>query len=386
MPGGLTRSAPSQGDMPISNQMGGISKDTWIIASEPQRGPENIRAASDGHGNHNNALPSRAADNIFWVGRYAERAEGSVRILRTSIKKIYNNPDTTNPDYQASLHNLLRGVTSLTGTWPGFFAEDAADMLETPEKELLAVALDEQRIGSLAHSLRCLTQSGFAVRDLWSSDTWRVMDELEARLDNSQHATLWQLQEPMDHLVTSLSAFSGLVMESMTRGNGWLFLDIGRRLERGLLLISLLRTAFSVRHNDGVETQLIESLLDGSDNLICYRQHYRSYFELPSFLELLLLDEHNPRSLAYQITRLHEHVAKLPRESASQKLSTAERMTVEASTMLKLANLDELLAVSKDGVREHLDQQLSRLYYLLSTLSESITADYFRHGNAPQPL
>jgi uncharacterized alpha-E superfamily protein len=175
-------------------------------------------------------------------------------------------------------------------------------------------------------------------------------------------------------------------MENMTRGNGWLFLDIGRRLERSLLLISTLRTAFSVRQNDGIETQLIESLLDSSDNTICYRQHYRSYFELPSFLELLMLDTCNPRSLAYQIANLHEHVAKLPLNRQGQRLSAEQRLVLEASSILNLANLDELLVVSKGGVRENLDQQLSRLYYLLGTLSEAITVDYFRHGNAPQSL
>jgi uncharacterized circularly permuted ATP-grasp superfamily protein/uncharacterized alpha-E superfamily protein len=391
MPGGLTRSAPEKGDVPISNQMGGISKDTWILASEPQHTTDSIKPeyAADSHANHNNALPSRAADNIFWVGRYAERAEGSIRLLRATVKKLYLNPDRSNPDFEVSLHSLLRGITNLTGTWPGFFSEQPEAMLQAPEAELLSVALDEQRAGSIASSLRCLVQAGYAVRDLWSSDTWRVMDEMEEHLANSQQlgdSTLWQMQEQLDQLITTLCAFSGLVMENMTRGNGWLFLDIGRRLERSLLLISTLRTAFSLRQNDGVETQLIESLLDSSDNTICYRQHYRSYFELPSFLELLLLDPYNPRSLAYQIANLQEHVAKLPLNRAGQRLSTEQRMVLEASSMLNLANLDDLLLVSEDGVRENLDQQLSRLYYLLGRLSEAITADYFRHGNGPQSL
>ena len=391
MPGGLTRSAPEKGDMPISNQMGGISKDTWIIASEPQHVATSIRPerAADSHGSHNNALPSRAADNIFWVGRYAERAEGSVRLLRATVKKLYMNPDRGNLEYEASLHCLLRAMTNLTGTWPGFFSEQPEALLQSPEPELLSVALDERRCGSIANSLRCLVQAGYTVRDLWSSDTWRVMDELEEHLAHSQQlgeSTLWQMQEHMDKLVTTLCAFSGLVMENMTRGNGWLFLDIGRRLERSLLLISTLRTAFSMRQDDGVETQLIESLLDASDNTICYRQHYRSYFELPSFLELLVLDTYNPRSLAYQIANLHEHVDKLPLNRQCRRMSAEQRLVLEASAILNLVNLDDLLAVSKDGVRENLDQQLSRLYYLLGTLSEAITADYFRHGNTPQSL
>jgi uncharacterized circularly permuted ATP-grasp superfamily protein/uncharacterized alpha-E superfamily protein len=391
MPGGLTRSAPEKGDMPISNQMGGISKDTWVIATEPQHLATSIRAEHPGdtRGNHNNALPSRAADNIFWVGRYAERAEGSIRLLRATVKKLFVNPDRDNPYYEASLHCLLRGVTNITGTWPGFLAEQPEALLRSPEAELLSVALDESRSGSIAHSLRCLVQAGYSVRDLWSSDTWRVMDEMEEHLAQSQRTgdvTLWLMQEQMDRLVTTLCAFSGLVMENMTRGNGWLFLDIGRRLERGLLLISTVRTAFSLRLGDEVEMQLIESLLDSSDNTICYRQHYRSYFELPSCLELLLLDQNNPRSLAYQISQLQEHVARLPGLRQGQRLSTEQRLLLEAGTMLSLANLDDLVAVSRDGVRDNLDQHLSRLYYLLGALSEAVTADYFRHGGMPQPL
>lgn len=391
MPGGLGRSAPDKGDGPISNQTGSISKDTWVIADAPQHVPESIIRANSlaPRRGHNNALPSRAADNIFWVGRYAERAEASTRLLRATIKKISVSPDRSYPQDETCAHTLLRSITSLTGTWPGFYDEEAAELLQSPESELRSVVLDEQRSGSLAHALRSLLQSGYAVRDLWSSDTWRVMDEIEAHLARPHQAsddTLWLMQEHLDSLITALSAFSGLVMESMTRGNGWLFLDIGRRLERGMLLIATLRTAFSTRQSDMVENQLIEALLDTSDNLICYRQHYRSYFDLSSFLELLLLDEHNPRSLAYQIARLHEHTGKLPHTGNSQRLSAEERLSLEASSLIGLARLEDMLTASKDGVREHFDQQLSRLYYLLGTLSETLTSTYFRHGNAPQSL
>lgn len=391
MPGGLGRSAPDKGDGPISNQTGSISKDTWIVTGEPQHmnpGVAQVHSLSPQRG-HSNALPSRAADNIFWVGRYAERAEASARLLRATLKKITVNPERGNRHDEACAHTLLHSITSLTGTWPGFFGEDAAELLQMPEPELLSVALDEQRPGSLAHALRSLVQAGFAVRDLWSSDTWRVMDDIEAHLARPRataDGALWLMQEHLDSLITALSAFSGLVMESMTRGNGWLFLDIGRRLERGMLLIATLRTAFSTHQNEAVENQLIEALLDTSDNLICYRQHYRSYFDLPSFLELLLLDEHNPRSLAYQVARLHEHTAKLPRAGQQQRLSAEERLALEASSLISLARLEDLPNISKDGIREHFDQQLSRLYYLLGTLSETITNTYFRHGNLPQTL
>lgn len=389
MPGGLTRSATQRGDMPIANQMGSISKDTWVTTPERHRAvksgiqPQPIARVDTHHG----ALPSRAADNVFWVGRYAERAEGSVRLLRAVSRQLFVDFERGNADYEQSLQVLLRCVTSLTGTYPGFFAEETVELMANPETELFAVATDESRSGSLAHSLRSMMRAGFTVRDLWSADTWRVIDDLEEQLGKIQQdrMALWQMQEHLDQLVNSLSAFSGLVMESMTRGNGWLMLDIGRRLERGLQLIAILRTAFSMAHGAETEFRLIESLLDTSDNLICYRQHYRTSPELSSFFELLLLDKSNPRSLAYQMDCLQAHVAKLPRET-SDRLSAEERLMVEAVSMLNLVRLEDLLKTSPSGIREGLDQQLSRFYYLLGALSETITAAYFRHGKAAQSL
>ncbi len=155
-----------------------------------------------------------------WVAN-AERAEGSIRLLRATVKKLYINPEPDNSNYQACIHNLLRSITSLTGTWPGFFAEADEEDIDTlfsqPEAELLSVTLDEERVGSLAHSLRRLIKAGYAARDLWSSDTWRVMDELENSLIQSQddHDTaLWQMQGNMDMLITALSALSGLVRKA----------------------------------------------------------------------------------------------------------------------------------------------------------------------------
>jgi uncharacterized alpha-E superfamily protein len=360
-----------------------------VIATEPEKyeTARNIGASAISGNEH--ALPSRAADNIYWVGRYAERAEGNIRLLRATVKKLYINPGNDDPDYEESLKCLLRAVTNLTGTWPDSLDEDYAALLKSPESELISVALDEQRSGSIANLLRNVVRTGYSVRDLWSTDIWRVMDDMDEHLAQPQQLgenALWKLQELMDRQITTLSAFSGLSMENMTRGNGWLFLDIGRRLERAMLTISILRNVLSAHRRDGVEAQLIESLLDTSDNTICYRQHYRSYYELSAFLELLLLDANNPRSLAFQITCLKSHVAKLPRTNKGQRFSAEERLMLEAGSMIDLVNLNDLLVVSGDGIRENLDQQLSRLYYLLNTLSETITAEFFRHDSSPQPL
>lgn len=390
MPGSLTRSAAQQGDAPVSNQMGAISKDTWVIAgNEHHQAHVSEPAEKPSAGSYSSTLPSRVAENLFWVGRYAERTEGSIRLLRTTVKKLYINPDISNPHYESSLHAILSGLTNITNTYPGFVNKDSNALLKTPDSELLSLMLDEEKAGSIANNQRCLLQAGYSVRNLWSSDTWRVMDEIKGHLEQSQQlseSTLWNIQEHMDRLITALSAFSGLIMESMTRGDGWLFLDMGRRLERALLLISLLRSSFSIRQAEGTETLLMESLLETSDNLICYRQHYRNSIELLSFIELLMLDKNNPRSLAYQLNRIQEHVSKMPRAQTNAQLNMEERLILEASNLLDLTNLNELIISSDGHVRENFDQTLSRLYYLLVTLSEVVTATYFQHGQLQHSL
>ncbi|MDO9394829.1 MAG: circularly permuted type 2 ATP-grasp protein [Methylotenera sp.] len=391
MPGSLTRSAAQQGNVPVSNQMGAISKDTWVIGGQ---NPNQANTIETPHSkllasNYTSTLSSRVAENLFWVGRYAERTEGSIRLLRTTVKKLYINPDINNPYYKNSLYAVLRGLTNITNTYPGFLNKESDSLLKTPDSELLSLMLDEEKVGSIANNQRSLIQAGYSVRNLWSSDTWRVMDEIKCHLERSQQlteSTLWNIQEHMDRLITALSAFSGLIMESMTRGNGWLFLDMGRRLERALLLISLLRSCFSTAQAEGTELLLMESLLDTSDNLICYRQHYRNSIELPSFIELLMLDKNNPRSLAYQFNRIQEHVSKMPRKQTNTQLSIEERLILEANSLLDLTNLSDLIKVSDGNVREKFDQTLSRLYYLLATLSDTVTATYFQHGQPQHSL
>jgi uncharacterized alpha-E superfamily protein len=130
----------------------------------------------------------------------------------------------------------------------------------------------------------------------------------------------------------------------------------------------------------------MESLLDTSDNLICYRQHYRNSIELQSFIELLMLDKNNPRSLAYQINRIQEHVGKMPRKKNNGQLGLEERLILEASNLIDLVGLNDLLNISDGHVREKFDQTLSRLYYLLVTLSDTVTATYFQHGELQHSL
>lgn len=391
MPGGLTRAAPEQGRMVVSNQAGAISKDTWVLASEPEKHITLwAQTAATGVLPSAGALPSRAADNLFWVGRYAERAEGATRLLRSVINQINENEEFRDATGSEVLGILLRAVTHLTSAYPGFVGTGAEERLQHPEAHLMQVISDDERPGSLASTLRDLTQAAYVVRDRWSNDTWRVIDniaERSQRMAGTTQRLTSQTQDDLDDLITVLAAFSGLCSESMTRNHGWRFLDSGRRLERALQLISLLRNLLIWRYEDPVEQLLLEDALVTSESLITYRRHYRSMLRFDLVLDLLLFDETNPRSLIYQFERIQEHLTLLPRQHTDHQLSPEERLVLEAVSQIRLTEASTLAHVSENApAAMELDQLLARLSNLLVNTSEAITDAFFSHVESPQPL
>jgi hypothetical protein len=183
MPGGLTRSAPVKGGYVVSNYAGGISKDTWVLTSVPQKHTSMWLQADRIERTVKSSyhLPSRAAENLFWVGRYAERAEASARLLRVIVNYL-NNGESFGSDEEAlteSMPILLGTLTHVTMTYPGFVGKGSDARKAQPLEELGSVILEGNRSGSLRFNLDSLTQSAYAVRDLWSSDTWRVIQGLD---------------------------------------------------------------------------------------------------------------------------------------------------------------------------------------------------------------
>jgi uncharacterized alpha-E superfamily protein len=160
---------------------------------------------------------------------------------------------------------------------------------------------------------------------------------------------------------------------------------MGRRLERALFGGGLIRTMCTSTEESG--NALWEALLAITDNLVTYRRRYHSYFQEAPALDLLLLDERAPRSVAYQLVRLQEHVMALPKKAAGSQRSVEDRLVLEALTMLRLADPDSLLLVLQGKEeREVLDQLLSRLGSLLYSLSDALTLNYFRQTDLPQQL
>ena len=392
MPGGLTRIASREGELVVSNRAGGLSKDAWVLSNEPVeyvslwRQPKQDQVLQF----RTEPLPSRAADNLFWAGRYVERAEGTARLLRAIYLLRRELRDANGGMTISYLHNLLRALTHVTGTYPGFVDEDAEKLLENPRPELRSLLQDASRVGSLTSTLQAFGQVAMTVRDHWPTEIWRIIDAIRQDWADDEETPgpgNYRTQDRLDHLIMQLVAFSGLTAESMARESGWLLLDIGRRLERALGLISLLRATLVPGMDDATKRQLMETVLVICDSLNTYRRRYHSYMHLPTVLELILMDPHHPRSLAYQLNCLQQHVAELPRTLVSHRLGDDERAVLEAFTALRLADAVELSRIGEsDGYCKGLEELLSAQTESLWQLSEVITGTYFSHSQPPQQL
>lgn len=390
LPGGLTRVGNTRQAKNLSNQAGAISKDTWILASEPEK-QMTLRDTQPWQSSLQNqsraAFPCRVVENLYWMGRYAERAESALRLLRTVFVEL-------NSTYQMPLQAqriLLRAVTDITATYPGFVNASEAE-LKSPEEGLISVVVDPERSGSVTANLSALLTCTDQVREMLSADTQRVINDMRdelAVLPVTLNASGLNAapEEALDPLVTSLLALSGLWQESMVRGLGWRFMDMGRRVEKALQSVRLLRSALVPVLPEHEQFGMLESVLLSSETLITFRRRYQSGSELVRGLELLLYDSTNPRSVFYQINLLKQHVSELPGATNGTSLSDEDRHLLEASAAIQLSK-PEILAetVNDEGVRVELDKLMLRLQSLLQSTSAQISNKYFDHVKAHQQL
>jgi uncharacterized circularly permuted ATP-grasp superfamily protein/uncharacterized alpha-E superfamily protein len=389
MPGGLTRVGANTGDWIVSNQAGAISKDTWVLASEPEkteslwpRTPTGAYTLESKEG-----LPSRAAENLFWLARYAARAEATIRLIRNINVRYNETLQFADPVCQACLERLLTGLTHLTYTYPGFVSEGNEDRLDYPIPEILDVILNPRRAGTLASNLGMFLEAASAVRNLVSADTRRVLNDIgDELMDLGQRTAtdLQSMQETLDRIMTALMAIAGATHESMSRDLGWGYFGLGRRIERALLLTNLVRSLLVAETEPGVEALITESTLLAAESLTLYRRRYYAQPEIETALDLLLLDETNPRSLIFQVKELEQLVSELPGQN-ERPLTTEMRRVIEVSGLLRLAEARHLEEID-GGVRPYLDALLAGLYQSVSEASAALTDAYFSHVEGPYQL
>ena len=388
LPGGMTRIGAQPGEGVISMQSGSPSKDTWVTASEPERDID-LEQAPDiqRHEDYSAliSLPSRVVENLYWMGRYGERAEAALRYLRTVFVML----NSEQPISAEARKILLQAITQITATQPGFM--EASDALfAKPDEELLLVIKDANRLGSIKSTLNSMLNSADESKELLSTDTLRVINDLHDELDGLDYTMAGGLvsapEEALDPLVTALVALSGLMQESMVRGVGWRFMELGKRVERAQQIITTLRSLMVPVAGEADQSTLLNTLLVSMEVLITYRRRHRNRTGLELGLELVMLDPTNPRSLLFQLEALQRHIVKLPRADKTRgELEEEERALLEAVTTLRLSRLPQLLATDTHS-REELDRLLQQLDQLLQDFNSLVSDKHFDHRVDAQQL
>ncbi len=393
MTGGLTRTANSEGHYIISNQAGGVSKDTWVIGIDQgslTSFKKDIEAIEEPVQYRAEILPSNTAENLFWVGRYAERLLSNARFQRTVMQFVEEANKAFNENEEALRQSLLQALTMYTYTYPGFVEPETADCWSNPWPELYDILFNVNRAGSLAANFNLFHRAVHTARDHWSTDTWRVLRDME---ENWQQAINQPQRNPhrvaytLDNLITSLVAFVGLNRDSISREQGWGILNMGQKMEQCLLLISMLRATLVRKQDEQVEYILQEAVLKANECLVNYRYKYRLHIKLPLVLDLMLHDQNNPRSLLYLIEKLKASTKALPKINQAGLLPEHERVLQEAEKLLRQADKEKLAAVaSSKNCYKNLETFLGNMNGLLLSLPNIISKAYFQHAQGAKQL
>lgn len=371
MPGGLTRVSAGAGDPVVSMQSGGGSKDTWVLADAPESHTTLLSALGQPTGLTPVAgeVTSRVADNLYWLGRYAERLEGALRFLRAVLARM---SDDSAPETPAELAKLIEMLVAMQRIPEKFAGRIPVKELE---QEVLQLVYSARRTGAIRELVLRIRDVTSVVRDRFSNDTWRILNQLQA--DSRMRPGRLPLANALaliNTLIADLAAFSGVEMENMTRGHGWRFLDFGRRLERASNLLEACEAAIRVDPESNVSLPVLLELADSS---MTYRRRYYAQPRLGPTLQLLLADAANPRSLGFQIHALREHIQNLPRDPSGEGEPLDSELLVGIAAKARAAEAHYASQQWLLGRGDALQRWLRNCIEDLASLSDAITHKYF---------
>src|SRR5574343_92045 len=334
MPGGLASVATGASTCIISMQRGGASKDAWVLTTgtiseftllKPSIGVRDmVRAGAN--------LWSRVVENLFWLGRYAERFDDSARLLRVALSRVVEAGGERTPAVVSALELAER---------IGLLPKPSGGIAEDSEHALLKAIYDPLQPGSLAGNIRNLMWSVTHVRERLSLDHWHSLNRLQRdqQAAHNKPPTLTEAIAFLDRVPGVSSSLTGFAMDNMTRDDGWRFLIIGRRLERLSFLNQTL--ASFLRMGAAERAGCLEWLLELADSIITYRSRYSRTPELLPLLDLLVFDDSNPHGVMFQAGVLTRYLDRMARELEADldgELSSA----IERLRAFNLEKLEQL--------------------------------------------
>jgi uncharacterized circularly permuted ATP-grasp superfamily protein/uncharacterized alpha-E superfamily protein len=374
IPGGLVRVAESEGTV-VSMQRGGHSKDAWVLWDgpvdtfsmlRPRNEPVELRRIS-------RVVPSSVADNAFWLGRYVERAENVARILRAMIPRVRRAEEGE----FACLLRLRGCLESRHSKLPKAKHKRPTSM--ELEQEITSLLTDAKRPDSLICTLAEISRIGGTIRERLSSDMIYLLGQLRDSTQMGNGTRFLEFPAMLTDCLELLSAFSGMERENINRGLGWLFMTIGRRLERAIYLTRQLREiTLPLTDQDWC---LLECVLEVADSSMTYRTRYYTTLQPLAVLDVLMADETNPRSLDFQLSHLADLYQKLPRHlPVDLKAMRAALALLRSFDLRKLKYpLPGDVANGSDGL-SRLAKFLRELGGLLPSWSNNLSSRYFSHA------
>ena len=379
MPGGLAMGVDAEKAVALSTS-DGETHDVWIVASEPEHAHTSLwrpRVQEALVQRSQRMLQSRVADNLFWLGRYLERADWTMRVIRSSLGRRleYLESAPTRHAGEICLDMLLAKGATRTGTGASRRVSGKAAVLAS---ELIA---GRDSTYSVINAFDGIYRIANLTRDRLSLEAWRTLSSFRAdevwRRRMAEAGASELLDEAEDKL-SLVATFSGHLHENMTRNFGWFFLDMGRRLERAFNLCDTLNLLFRDAQDDDETNVRLNFILRLADSYITYRSRYRLQPMLPLVLDLLVMDETNPRSVAYQIAGLSRHLEALPQQTSSNALTRERRIVLALQTAIRLGDVNDLAAVSPGRERQAFAALMKQAIDGLPQLSDAISRRYFR--------
>ncbi len=378
MPGGIAMTV-DPGMAVGLNAPDGETRDVWVLSDAPE--PQHVSlwrpTVETAHVQRaQRVLQSRVADDLYWLGRYAERADWTMRVVRSAVNR--QQEDAGQDDSQRAATVCLYTLLA---------KDPKAAQLLTRQPTLNSAANLSHLLVSPAGGNHCLPHicdglhhvAGLT-RDRLSLEAWRTLNALgpqsswRARLSNASPGEMLDL---LDEGLLAIAAFNGLMHENMTRNSGWSFLDMGRRLERGLNICETIVPLFEKATGADDEMHSLMFLLEVADSFITYRSRYRLDPMLPLVLDLLLVDETNPRSLAFQLSSLSTHLSGLPHTASGVNLPEEQRILVSLISVIKLVDVRALAASNDRQQRPHLVAAMREQSEKLPELSTAIMRHFF---------
>lgn len=402
LPGGLARVSPHTHTFDISMQQGCGSKDVWVLSEgktpftsllRDKGTPLPLRRSPRN-------LSSRLAENLLWLGRYCERTEATVRYVRHLLNQC---SDEAGYRSMGALRNLLRAApmglfskradTRLSAAWTDDSAapNDGYDWLRSLDRiqeVVFEAVFNGQQANTIASNILAVRRTAWVVRERFSEDDWRILNSFTLEFiqlqERRSRPALGEVLYALNQLVKGFAAFNGLLRENMTRESGQLFLDMGQRLERSSHTSHLVFRTLE-QHTEHEEA-LLQALLSICDSPMTYRARYGNVFQAAPVIDLLICDDTNPRSVAYQLQRIVKQLRWLPEVGGAGLFNEEERIIERLNTRIRTTDANLLAHPNEQGTREALGQLLERCQNDLPRFASLLEQRYFIHTAPLRPL